>query len=91
MEEKREKIMIVDTNGVEKEADVLLYFRLEENGQEYLIYTFNESAGNDLVVVHTSAVIKTEDGKYVLGTVETEDEWNKIKDVMREVIKEDEE
>ncbi len=91
MEEKKDYITVIDENGNEKQAEVLLYFRLEETNKEYLVYTFNEEAGNDLVVVHTSVVLKTEDGKHTLKAVETDEEWSKIKDIMREVIKENEE
>ena len=92
MEElQKEVITIIDENGEKKEAEVLLYFKLEENGKDYLIYTFNEVAGDDLVTVHTSEVTKNENGEPVLSAVESDDEWAKIKDVMRKVIKENKE
>ena len=97
-QENNTTIRIIDVDGMEKEAEVLLYFKLEENGKEYLIYTFNEAVvdengvmSDDLVVVHTSEVLKKEDDVTTLGAVDDEDEWGKIKDVMRDIIKETEE
>lgn len=89
--EEKQVITIIDENGEKREADVLLYFKLEENGKDYLIYTFNEPAGDDLVTVHTSVVNKNEDGETVLAAIENDEEWAKIKDIMRQVIKENKE
>ena len=89
--EQKKVITIVDENGNEKEADVLLYFKLNESDKEYLIYTFNEVAGDDLVAVHASAVSKNEDGTPVLAAVESDEEWTKIKETMRQVIKDNKE
>jgi len=89
--EKKELLTIIDENGDRKEAEVLLYFKLEENGKEYVIYTFNEPAGNDLVTVYTSVVKREENSEPVLTSIESDEEWAKIKDVMRQVIKENKE
>lgn len=89
--EEKQVITIIDENGEKREADVLLYFKLEENGKDYLIYTFNESAGDDLVTVHTSVVNRNEEGEPVLSAIESDEEWAKIKDIMRQVIKENKE
>lgn len=85
-----EKIRVTKEDGTVGEADVLLYFTLKENGKDYVIYTFNEKDERGLVTVYTSTVVKTDDG-YHLDTVETDEEWSKIKDVMRTVIKENKE
>lgn len=89
MEEKKNIIKIQRTNGNVEEAEVLLFFKLEENGPEYIIYTFNEIE-DDLVTVYTSKFIKNEDN-IVLEEVTDEEEWNKIKDVMRRAITESKE
>lgn len=89
MEEKKNMIKIQRTNGNVEEAEVLLFFKLEENGPEYIIYTFNEIE-DDLVTVYTSKFIKNEDN-IVLEEVTDEEEWNKIKDVMRRAITESKE
>ena len=87
--EENEKIMIKGEDGSEKLADVLLYFTLKENGKDYIIYTFNEKDKNGMVVVYSSRVESdpnNPDGFRITG-IDTEEEWAKIKDIMRKVIK----
>lgn len=87
--EENEKIMIKGEDGSEKLADVLLYFTLKENGKDYIIYTFNEKDKNGMVVVYSSRVEtdpNNPDDIRITG-LETEEEWAKIKDIMRKVIK----
>ncbi len=87
MEEKEKNVItLVDgKTGEEREADVLLMFKLEENGPDYLIYTFNEEDDKGLVKVYTSMFKKTEEG-VSLENIQTEEEWTKIKEVMRKAI-----
>lgn len=87
--ENKNMIKIQRTNGNIEEAEILLFFKLEEEGPEYIVYTFNE-VEDDLVTVYTSKFIKNENN-IVLEEVTEEEEWNKIKDVMRRVITESKE
>ena len=87
--EAYEKIMIKGEDGSEILADILLYFTLKENGKDYIIYTFNEKDQNGMVVVYSSRIEispNNPDDIRITG-IETDDEWAKIKDVMRKVIK----
>lgn len=87
--ENKNTMKIQRTNGNIEEAEVLLFFKLEEEGPEYIVYTFNE-VEDDLVTVYTSKFVKNENN-IVLEEVTEEEEWNKIKDVMRRAITEDKE
>lgn len=87
---EQETIRVTKEDGTVADAEVLLYFTLKENGKEYIIYTFNEKDEKGLVTVYTSTVIKDAEG-YHLENVESDEEWTKIKDVMRSVIKENKE
>ncbi len=87
---EQETIRVTKEDGTVADAEVLLYFTLKENGKDYIIYTFNEKDERGLVTVYTSMVIKDEEG-YHLENVESDEEWTKIKDVMRSVIKENKE
>lgn len=84
--EKKNIMKIQRTNGSIEEAEILLFFKLEEDGPEYIVYTFNE-VEDDLVTVYTSKFVKNENN-IVLEEVTEEAEWNKIKDVMRKAITE---
>lgn len=87
---EQEKIRVTKDDGSVVDADVLLYFTLKDSGNDYVIYTLNEKDERGLVTVYTSLVIEDSDG-YHLEKVEDEEEWTKIKDVMRSVIKENKE
>ena len=87
--EEYEKIMIKGEDGTERLADVLLYFTLKETGKDYIIYTFHEKDKNGMVVVYSSRVEEdlTNQNNIRITGIETEEEWAKIKDIMRQVIK----
>ena len=87
--EEYEKIMIKGEDGTERLADVLLYFTLKEKGKDYIIYTFHEKDKNGMVVVYSSRVEEdlTNQNNIRITGIETEEEWAKIKDIMRQVIK----
>ena len=89
MEEKH-MIDIVNADGTVKEAQTLLLFKLEETGPEYIIYTFNELDANNMVKIYTS-LFKESDAGFSLEDVPSDEEWIKIKDVMRKVISENKE
>lgn len=79
-------VSLIDTDNIEKEAEILLYFKLNHDGKDYMIYTFNEKDDNGLVILNTSEVVKEEDGKYSLKKVSDDESWNYIKEVMRRII-----
>lgn len=83
-----EKIKVRKSNGEEVEAEVLLSFEMEKTGKKYILYTFNEVDAQDMETIHASVVNETKDG-YVLDTVPN-DEWKEIKELMRDIIRNEE-
>lgn len=83
---KRVKMNIITKDGTEKEATILLYFHLTEFHKDYVVYTFGEVDSNNLEIVYTSVVEDNLDGR-VFKDIETNEEWSKIKEVMKSVIK----
>ncbi len=79
------KINVLNENGDEIEAEVLLYFSLDKTGKNYILYTFGEVDENTMETVHASILNETEDG-YKLETMPDED-WETVKEVMREIIR----
>lgn len=85
MEDK--KIMTtVLPDGSKEEVEVLLTFKFNDNNNEYIIYTKNEvdEAGN--VTIYISKIDRST-GSIVLNTVSDNDEWTRIKSVLRELSK----
>lgn len=86
MEEKN-IIKLIEQDGSEREAEVLLLFKLNEEGPNYMIFSKNEPAENGLVPLYASMVELTEEGP-VLQDIEDEDVWSKVKEYMRKVVNE---
>ncbi len=83
------KIKVLNETGEEIEAEVLLYFSLDKTGKDYILYTFSEVDDNAMETIHASILNKTEDG-YKLETMPNDD-WEMVKEVMREIIRNEQE
>ncbi len=85
MEEK--KIMsIVAEDGSIDEVEVILAFEFKDTKKEYVIYTKNEKDENGNITIYVSTVDRN-NGQPQLGTITDEAEWNRIKDLLRELSK----
>ncbi len=83
-----QKLKVKKSNGEETEAEVLLCFELEKTGKKYILYTFNEIDSKDMETIHASILNENKDG-YRLDKI-PEDEWKEVKEVMREIIRNEE-
>ncbi len=87
MENQERKMMsIVTEDGSVEEVEVILAFEFKDTKKEYVIYTKNERDENDNITVYVSHVDRSSGEPQLLG-VEDEEEWNRIKDVLRELSK----
>ena len=77
---------IVTEDGTEEEVEIVLAFEFKDNHKEYVIYTKNERDSNDNITVYVSNVDRSSGEPKLMG-VEDEEEWNKVKDVLRELSK----
>lgn len=84
-----DKIKVLNENGEEIEAKVLLYFSLSKTGKDYMLYTFGEVDNQKMETIHASMLTDTGEG-YRLETLPDED-WEDVKEVMREIIRNEEE
>ena len=87
MENEDKKMMsIVAEDGTKEEVEVVLAFEFKDNKKEYVIYTKNERDENGNVTVYVSHVDRSTGEARLLG-VDDENEWSRIKDVLRELSK----
>ncbi len=86
--ETLQKLKVKKSNGEETEAEVLLCFELEKTGKKYILYTLDEVDDKDMETIHASVLNENEDG-YQLDKI-PEDEWKEVKEVMREIIRNEE-
>ncbi len=85
----KKMISIVAEDGSIEEVEVLLSFEFNDTKKEYVIYTKNETDENGNVTIYVASVHRGEDGKQELGSIENDEEWTRIKDVLRELSKTD--
>ncbi len=87
-QEEKKIMSIVSEDGTTEEVEVILAFEFKDNKKEYVIYTKNEKDENGNVTVYVSNVNR-ESGEPKLLGVEDEEEWTRIKDVLRELSKDE--
>lgn len=85
-EVEKKMMSIVAEDGSVEEVEVILAFEFKDTKKEYVIYTKNEKDDNDNITVYVSHVDRSTDEPKLLG-VEDEEEWSRIKDVLRELSK----
>lgn len=81
---ERKKMSIVSKDGHSEEVEIVISFEFKDTKREYVVYTKNEKDENGNITVYVSGVDR-ESGNPKLCGVENEAEWNKIKDVLREL------
>jgi uncharacterized protein YrzB (UPF0473 family) len=83
--EKKMMSIVADDGSIE-EVEVILAFEFKDTKKEYVIYTKNERDENDNITVYVSHVDRSSGEAKLLG-VEDEEEWSRVKDVLRELSK----
>ena len=83
---EKKVMLIVSNDGAIEDVEVILAFEFKDNNKEYVVYTKNEKDENGNVTVYVSNIDRSGDEPKLVG-VENENEWNKIKDVLRELSK----
>ena len=89
MENDNKKIMsIVQEDGSIDEVEVVIAFEFKDTKKEYVVYTKNEKDENGNVTVYVSRVDRSGDIPKLYG-IDDEEEWNRVKDVLRKLSKKD--
>ena len=86
MEEKKEMMTLTLENGTNEEVELLLSFKFNDNNKEYVIYTKNEKDDNGNVTIYVSNITRV-GNEATLNTVSDDNEWSRIKDLLRELSK----
>ena len=84
--EDKKMMSIVGQDGTVEEVEVIIAFKFKDTDKEYIIYTKNEKDDKGLITVYASKVDRSS-GETKLYGIHDEDEWNRIKDVLRELSK----
>jgi len=90
MSEDKKIMSIVLEDGSIDEVEVLLTFEFTDTKKEYIVYTKNETDDAGNVTIYVASLIRVEGQDPKLGSVETDEEWARIKNVLKELSKDDE-
>ena len=85
-EVEKSMMSIVADDGSVEEVEVILAFEFKDTKKEYVIYTKNEKDENDNITVYVSHIDRSSGEPKLVG-VDDEEEWNRVKDVLRELSK----
>ena len=83
---EKKMMSIVAEDGSIEEVEVILAFEFKDTKKEYVIYTNNEKDENENVTVYVSNVDRSSGEPKLIG-VDDDEEWNRVKDVLRELSK----
>ena len=91
MDNEKKIMSITLPDGSIDEVEVLLVFEFKDNNKEYMVYTKNETDDKGNVTIYVASVQRGENDKLSLSGVDSDEEWTRIKDVLRELSKDEEE
>lgn len=80
-------ITITNDKGQKVVADIVSIVNISSLNNEYIVYTFNKKDEEGKTKDYVSR-IKQVDGKYVLEQIEDQEEWNKVKEMILNSVKE---
>lgn len=86
MYDEKKTLKIVEEDGTVTLAEIIVAFRLDDTNKEYVIYTLNEEDDKGNVTIYASAYEQV-DGEKQLTGIATEEEWTKIKEVLKALAK----
>lgn len=88
LEEKKVMSIVLEDGSID-EVEVLLTFEFTDTKKEYVVYTKNETDDAGNVTIYVASLIRVEGQDPKLGSVETDEEWSRIKNVLKELSKDD--
>jgi len=87
MDDEKKIMSIVLEDGSIDEVEVLLSFKFTDTNTEYMVYTKNETDDNGNVTIYVASINRVEGEEPKLGSVNSEEEWTRIKNVLKELSK----
>ena len=80
------KVTITNSQGQKAIADIVRIFRVNDLQSDYVVYTFNQRDESNNIKDYVSK-LKVENGSYYFDTIEDENEWEKVKNILTELCK----
>ena len=86
--DNKKVLSIIKDDGTQEEVELIISFVFNDTKKEYVVYTRNEKDDNGNTTLYVSSVDRS-GNMPKMGGVETDEEWSRIKDVLRELAKND--
>ena len=83
---ERQQFTLVTNGGEEVLVDVILEFSIKEFDKRYMIYTKNERDGEGNILLYSVRLVPDGDS-YHTANIETDEEWNVIKELLRKIAR----
>ena len=83
---KRVTMSIIGEDSTINEVKVVIAIEIKDTKNEYVVYTKNEKDENGNVTVYVSRVDRSGETPRLYG-IDDEEEWNRVKDVLRRLSK----
>lgn len=80
------KVTIYNANNHKFEADLLLCFEVPEINEKYIVYSFPNQ--ENTTIINVGNLRERSDNCYYVEELDNEEEWNFIKKVMLQIVKE---
>jgi uncharacterized protein YrzB (UPF0473 family) len=87
MDDNTNMMSIILEDGSIDEVEFLISFKFTDNEKEYMVYTKNETDENGNVTIYVASVNRDQGEDPKLGAVESDEEWTRIKNVLKELSK----
>lgn len=88
MDKNRKQLTIISEDGSKEVVEVIAAFKFKDNDQQYVVYTQNEKDQNNNVTVYVSRMVEEEEMPRLVG-IDSDEEWSKVKDVLRELARDE--
>lgn len=80
------KVTIYNSNNHKFEANLLLCFEVPEINEKYIVYSFPNNSEN--TIINVGNLKESGDNCYYIEELDNEEEWNFIKKVMLQIVRE---
>lgn len=80
------KITIFNSNNHKFEVDLLLSFEVPEMNEKYIVYSFPNNENE--IIINVGNLKKHGENRYYIEELDNEEEWNFVKKVMSQIVKE---
>lgn len=78
--------MVLVRGESEETVEVILKFTIKEFNKEYIIYTKNEKDSDGNIILYSATLVKEGEG-FKTTNIESDEEWNIIKELIRKIAK----